>query len=151
MGAEEARYLRVDKVNGVMNHLVIVQHCEELFVGVRGSGKALLHFRDVFVGVGKLLRFVILDLGQRGVGGRLRVYSDAIRRGKEHVEARQEIRVALEQQLDTVDDVICGDGLLLELLHDGEEAVVDERAVVKDLAHPLQKLHGVFVLHTARG
>ena len=151
MGAEEARDLRVDKGNGAMNHLILLQHSEELFVGVRGFGKALLHFRDVLVGAGELLSFVILDLGKRGVWGRLCVYSDAIRRGKEQVEARQEIRVALEQQLDAVDHIICGNALFLELLHDGEEAVVDERAVSKDIAHPLQKLHGVFVLHTARG
>ena len=47
MAAEEARDLRFDNVDGAMNHLVLVQHGEELFIGVRGGNKAILDFCDV--------------------------------------------------------------------------------------------------------
>ncbi len=152
VAAEEARDLRFDNVGGAMNHLVLVQHGEELFVGVRGGNKALLDFGDVFVGAGELLSFCFFDLGRGACfGKRLGVYSDAMRRGEEQVETRQEIRITLEQQLDAVDHNMCGDSLFPELTHDGEETVVDERAVGEDVAYPLQELHGVFVLHAARG
>ena len=47
MGAEEARDLRVDEVDGAVHHLVLVEDREKLFVGVRRGGKALFDFGDV--------------------------------------------------------------------------------------------------------
>ncbi len=79
------------------------------------------------------------------------MYCDAMRRWQKHVEAREEVRMALEHRLHALRHAIGGDGLLLELLHNMEEAVVDERAVGEDDAYPLQKCRGVVVSHSRSG
>ena len=148
MGAEEARNEGADEVDGAMSGVVLVQHGHELFVDVRAY--ALLHFRDVLVGARKFLRLFVVDVGTMRAGRRI-VYCDAMRRWQEHVEAGEEVRMAVEHWFHALHHAVGGDVLLLKLLHNTEEAVVDERAVGEDDAHPLQKCHGVIVSHSCSG
>ncbi len=130
---------------------VLVQHGEKLFVGVRRGDEALLDLGDVFISAGKLLRFLVFNLCLRGVRGRFCLHSYAIRRREEQVEALQKVRMALKQKLYAVDNTVGSDSLVFELFHDGEETVVYERAVGKDVTNALKELHGVLVLHAVAG
>ena len=76
-----------------------MKHGEELFVGVRGGNETLFDFGDVLVGCGKLLRFLVFNLGNGSVGRglcQLGLHVDAVGGGQEQVEALKKVWVTLE-------------------------------------------------------
>lgn len=75
---------------------MLVEDGEELFVGVRGGDETLFDFGDVFVGCGKLLCLLVLNLGNGSVGRGLGLHLDAVGGGQEQVEALKKIWVTLE-------------------------------------------------------
>ena len=63
---------------------------------MRGGNETLFDFGDVLVGCGKLLRFLVFNLGNGSVGRGLGLHVDAVGGGQEQVEALRKVWVTLE-------------------------------------------------------